>query len=361
MLRRILTKGLVITGLVAGAGAFAGSAQAATCGITGSATATAATYDPFSPTGLPTTIVTLNLVRLNPQGGEKTDIVNFYLKSTSSAADGTILKATSVVMAGDAEGLNQNIFYNYAATPPTVAPTSLNPVSPNNFLKLSFTGNNDASDTAVVTFTVSLPANLNLNASTVLPFDANFACSTTGGGKGTQQTGTIANAIQFPITVQSALRASFAGGLVGATPALAFGEIGNELAGGKLTPVNNYIRVQATAPYKVNLSSERDFRMTPGGLATANANERIGYNLKFLGEIKTAGTVGGIVNMQCKRPGVGDNLEDKLYIQAQLAEAGAGKAPSTNYFDTLTVTIEPLAIGAADSAFVCGGAGNGQF
>lgn len=305
----------------------------------------------------------MTLHRVNTSGGGFTKDVNFYLRSSNTGTNGTIITPISVTNANNYSGTGLNIFIDSNLPNPIVSPAATTtPNSGNRFLRIIFDGNASGADTVTVVFNVTLPANLNFTATQNLAFNAYFGCDIQGGSaNGQEQTGTISNAVVFPINVPSALRASFAGGLVGATPALAFGEIGNEVAGGKLTPVNNYIRVQATAPYKVNLSSERDFRMTPGGTATANANERIGYNLKFLGITKTAGTVGGIVNKLCNRPGVGDNLEDKLYIQAQLAEAGAGKAPSTNYFDTLTVTIEPLAIPATDPGFVCGGAGNGQF
>jgi spore coat protein U-like protein len=205
---------------------------------------------------------------------------------------------------------------------------------------------------------VILPANLNFTATQNLAFDAYFGCDIQGGtANGVEQTGSISNAVAFPITVPSALRASYAG------TDLAFGEIGNETGPGKVTANSNYIRVQSTSPYKVGLSSERDFYMTVGGTAPANATQKVGYNLKFLGLTRTAGTTGlnAISNKQCNRPGVGDSFEDKLYIQAQLNEGGAGKAPSGNYFDTLTVSIEPLNIGTGDPGFVCGGTGNGLF
>ena len=77
---------LVLSTLAAG---FATSAEAAsTCGINGSATATPAVYDPFNPTGLATTTITMNLTRVNTSGGGDTREVNFYLKANS--ATGTL-------------------------------------------------------------------------------------------------------------------------------------------------------------------------------------------------------------------------------------------------------------------------------
>lgn len=346
---------------LASALAWGGTASAATCGITGSATATAATYDPFSPTGLPTTVVALQLKRVNGGGGEKTDAVNFFLKSNSTAADGTSIVPTSVAVDGLVTGLNLDIFYDFNEAPPIYAPTTLNPSPANKYLKIEFTGNNAASDSATVNFQVTLPANLDLNASTTLPFDAIFACSTTGGGGQTQQTGSIINAVTFPITVLSALQASYGG------TALDFGEIGDkttaQVQAAPLTYVTaptNYVRVQSSGPYQVSLTSANNYYMTPGGTATANPLQKVGYRLKFLAVPRNPGDTAPI-SMICPRAGVGTAAEDHLNIQAQLAEGGAGKVVSPNYLDTLTVTIAPkAALTAPTSGGECSGL-SGQF
>ena len=250
-------------------------AQAATCGITGSSSASPATYDPFSPTGLATTQITLNLTRVNGAGGQKTDIVNFYLRSPNSNANGVQIIPRSAVIVGSVIGFNQNIFYNNPGPVPTVAPTGLNPIPPNNFLKLEFTGNNAASDIVTITFDVMFPANLNLNASTSLAFDAIFACSTTGGGPSTQQTGSIPNAVVFPVTVLSALQASFAG------TALDFGEVGAvTLAQAPTTTTGtaNYVRVQSSGAYTVSLTSQNGYRLKHPTGSLAVATQRINYN-----------------------------------------------------------------------------------
>lgn len=317
--------------------ALGGAAQAATCGIIGSAVAAPAQYDPFNPAGLATTSITLNLTRLNPAGGGKTDVVNFYLKSNSTAADGTQIVPTSVVVVGSVTGLNHNIFYNFNAIPPIVAPTTLDPIAPNNFLKISFTGNNTASDTAAVTFNVTLPAGLNLNASTNLPFDANFACSTTGGGSPTQQIGTLANAVTFPITVLSAASVYYAG------TALDFGEIGalsNSDIGTtpKRTADTNYVSVRSSGAYTVDVTSANGYQMVkPGG---TTANDKIKYQLKFLGMTRDS-TNTTILTRTCTRAGV-PIPGQSLYIQGTLQEGGQGKNPSPSYLDTLTVTVTPL-------------------
>jgi hypothetical protein len=319
----------------------------ATCGITGSSTASPAIYDPFSPTGLATTQITLNLTRVNGAGGQKTDIVNFYLRSNNSNANGVQIIPRSAAIVGSVTGFNQNIFYNNPGPVPTVAPTSLNPIPPNNFLKLEFTGNNAASDTAAVVFDVMFPANLNLNASTSLAFDAIFACSTTGGGPSTQQTGSIPNAVVFPVTVLSALQASFAG------TALDFGEVGtvtNLMAPTTTTGTGNYVRVQSSGAYVVTLSSQNAYRLKHPTGSLAVPLERIAYSLRFLGQTKnnvSSPTTGAVsITQNCARAGVGSAFEDRLYLMATLDEGGQGKTPSLsgNYTDILTVTITPQSI-----------------
>ena len=338
-------------GLAATLASWAGTAQAQAliCGITGSASAAPAFYDPFNPSGLVATTITLNLTRKTPaSGGEKTAVVNFYLRSSNSNANGASLVPTSVVIVGGVAGLNKNIFYNNPGSVPTVAPTSLNPIPPDNFLKLSFTGSNVASNTAQVTFQVTLPTALNLNAVSSLGFDAIFACSTTGGGSPTEQTGFISNAVVFPITVLSALQASYAG-----VP-LDFGEIGTVTTtqvtatpASFSTPISNHVRVQSSGPYQVDLSSANAFRLKhPSGSLTVPA-ETVQYNLKFLGQNRNFGsspTPGATaITQTCARAGVGIAFEDSLGIQGTLLEGGQGKTPSPSYSDTLTVTVTPLA------------------
>ena len=317
-------------------------AQAATCGINGSSSASPATYDPFSPTGLATTQITLNLTRVNGAGGQKTSVVNFYLRSPNSNANGVQIIPRSAVIVGSVIGFNQNIFYNNPGPVPTVAPTSLNPIPPNNFLKLEFTGNNAASDIVTIVFDVTFPANLNLNASTSLAFDAIFACATTGGGSPTEQTGSIPNAVVFPVTVLSALQASFVG------TALDFGEVGAvTLAQAPTTTTGtaNYVRVQSSGAYVVTLTSANAYRLKHPTGSLAVATQRINYSLKFLGATRS-NLATSTITQQCARAGIGSAFEDKLYLTATLAEAGVGKDPSLsgNYSDILTVTITPQSI-----------------
>jgi hypothetical protein len=326
-------------------------AQATTCGITGSATAGTAYYDPFNPAGLAATTINLNLTRVNGAGGQKTDIVNFYLKAQSAAANGTSLVPTNVAIVGGVEGLGLNIFHNFVSTPPTVAPTSVSPSGANRFLKLSFTGNNAASDTAVVTFQVTLPANLDLNAVNSLAFDAIFACSTTGGGPGTQQTGQISNAVVFPVVVLSALQASYVG------PVLDFGEVGDKTTAQVQGSPGTYtrsgdIRVASSAAYAISMTSTNNYRLTFPGGNPATPGQSLAYNASLLGITRTGASGGPVagqtaITKTCARAGVGGIL---LPVTVVLAEGGSLKTPAPAYTDTLNVTVTPQIAAVVGSA-----------
>ena len=314
-------------------------AQAAGCGVTGSASAGAASYDPFNPAGLATTTITLNLTRINPPNSSgMTTRVNFYLKGNDASADNTRIVPISVSGPVQATGTGRSIFVNAAATPPTIAPTAVSPSGTNPFLQLDFTGSGAGSDSASVAFQVSLPPAANFNAW--------FACQSTGGKVSTfEQTGTLDNALVFPIMVLSALQASYAGS------ALDFGEVGALALGqgqaGPTTPAGNYVRVQSSGPYAVTLASQNAFHLLhPSGTLTDPA-ATIRYLVRFLGTVRDAvstATPGSIALSQtCARAGVGAAFEDHLPVSATLEEGGAGKTPSPRYSDTLTVTVTPLA------------------
>ena len=325
---------------------WAGTAQAATCGINGSATAAPAVYDPFNPSGLATTNITLNLTRINASGGGDTREVNFYLRANpanGSAADGTSIVPTSVSASASITGIGLNIFYNYNASLPTYAPSSLLPTGSNRYLHINFTGNNAGSDTAQVVFQVSLPANLDLNAVRSLAFDVFFACNIQGGkDNGLEQTGSFENAVVFPVTVLSALRTYYAG------TALDFGEIGNVITASligtpKKTSTGNYVFVQSSGAYSVTLSSQNAFKLKKPG--AANAADEIKYNLRFLGvdanNATTPAAGATAITRSCVRATL-SSVGNVLPLQASLQEGGQGKNPSPTYADILTVTVTPL-------------------
>jgi hypothetical protein len=346
-----LTKKLRTLAVAAGLAAtgFATSAQAqnSPCGITGSASAAPAVYDPFNPTGLASTTITMNLTRVNTTGGGDTRIVNFYLRansSTGTAADGASIVPTSVVGQAAIEGVGLNIFHNYNGPFPTLPINPINgtPTGANRYLEINFTGNNAGSDTVQVNFNVSLPANLNLNAIQNLAFDAFFTCNIQGGqSNGATNSGSFGNAVVFPVTVLSALRTYYAG------TELAFGDISTVPpvpVGAVRTNPSNYIFVQSSGAYEVSLSSQNAFKMKRP--SATGPNEEIRYSLKFLGDVRdntTTPTPGAVaINHTCVRAGLA-TAGQQLPIQATLQEGGQGKNPGVDYQDILTVTITPLA------------------
>lgn len=324
-------------------------AQAANrCGIQGSATATGGVYDPFNPTAN-TAHVTLNMYRLDPQffdpsasAGAKTAVVSFFLKSTNANADGISIIPTSVTGALTGSFIaGGNVFYDFAATAPFMGPptSTTSPVGANRYIKIEFNGNNSASDPVVVQFDITVPSNLNLTASTVLPFDAIFRCTTTGGGAPTDQSGILGGAVIFPIKVLSALRTFYAG------TALDFGEIGNIPAvppSAIKTSAGNYVSVQSSGAYSVTLSSQNGFKLYKPGAAVNN--DKVKYSLHFLGlDVDSTGFGPGAtaISRNCVRAGLAVN-SNTLPIQATLQEGGQGKNPSPTYADILTITVTPL-------------------
>lgn len=327
-----------LAGFAAAGMATGAQAQTAQCGIEGYATAAPAVYDPFNPTGLQQTTVNLFLRRVNTSGGGDTRVVNFYLRAdpqTGTGADGTVIKATSVSGAVSVDGLGLDIFYDYNETKPILEPITVLPSSSNKFLKIDFTGNNAGSDTATATFQITLPPLANVEATRQLAFDAVFFCNIQGGrANGYTAPGTINDAVRFPVTVLSALRASYQG------TALDFGEIGqitNAQASSKVLS-GNYVRVESSGAYSVAMTSDNGYKLKKPGATTAG--DEVGYKIEFLGTERTPDETSPITET-CMRAGIG--TAQSLPIVATLVEGGAGKNPSPTYSDYLTVTVTPLA------------------
>jgi hypothetical protein len=128
-LAKIVRTFAIAAGLAAVGMATSAQAQNSPCGVTGSASAAPVVYDPFNPSGLASTTITVNLTRVNTTGGGDTRIVNFYLRAnstTGAAADGTSITPISVVGQAAIEGIGLNIFHNYNGPFPTLP---LNPIN----------------------------------------------------------------------------------------------------------------------------------------------------------------------------------------------------------------------------------------
>ncbi len=319
-------------------------AQAASCGISGTATATPAVFDPFNPTGFTSTTIVLDLTRVNNSGGGDTRYVAFYLKSPQVGADGTEIIPTaisgSVSQPFSAPSLGLNIFHNSTGPFPIITPAdNVVASSSNRIMKIDFNGNNVGSNTAQVTFTVNLPAGTDLRAIHQLAFDAVFGCIVKGGkDNNVEQTGEIANAVVFPINVLSALRTYYAG------TALDFGEIGAITTaslsgtpvrtGGALT--NNYIAVQSSGAYNVQVTSANNYLLKKPGAATVD--DQVNYQLDFLGQTRSPSNTTPI-SVSCQPATMSG---EQLWIEGTLLEGGQGKNPSPTYNDQLTVTVTPL-------------------
>lgn len=327
-----------VMGFAAAGMATSAQAQTTVCGIEGYATAAPVVYDPFNPTGLQQTTVSLFLRRVNNSGGGDTRVVNFYLQAdptTGTGADGTEVKATSVNGAVSVDGLGLDIFYDVNEAKPNLEPITALPSSANKFLKIDFTGNNAGSDTATANFQIMLPPLANLEATRQLAFDAVFFCNIQGGkSNGYTGPGTINDAVKFPITVLSALRASYQG------TALDFGEIGQVTNAQAPTKVlsGNYVRVESSGAYSVEMKSDNAYKLKKPGATTAG--DEVGYKIHFLGEDRLPNATTPITQT-CMRAGIG--TAQSLPIVATLVEGGAGKNPSPTYTDFLTVTVTPLA------------------
>ncbi len=224
--------------------------------------------------------------------------------------------------------------------------SSFNTIPPSaaySYVRVKFNGDAGKADELIVKFNVSMPPNLNIDASETLSLDAEYACSYSGGGSqnNSTTTGITPGALVFPVTILSALRTYFAG------TALDFGEIGlvTDDYANKNTGDQNYVYVQSSGAYDITLQSEKGFVMVNTNGVTDD-KDKIKYSLEFLGEnlssedYPTPNQIA--LTKNCKRAGL-STVARQLPIKATLMEAGAGKNPSSLYLDTLTVTLAPKA------------------
>ncbi|MFL6845715.1 MAG: hypothetical protein ACJ8ER_12630 [Allosphingosinicella sp.] len=321
-------------------------AQVRRCLVSAQSPPAVANYDPFNPGALTLNNLAITFTRANGPGGAKPSTMDMYIKAQTSAANGTQLIPISVVGAGSATGLNQNIFYDTPGPVPNIAvPLANSPAA--GVLRWDFSGNNAASDVFTVTFNVILPANLDLTASSNLIFDIEYGCNGTGGGPPFSERNVAASAFTLSIKVLSALQATYVGA------ALDFGEVGD-----KTTPVvlaapstystpatGNNVRVLSSGPYKVEMSSQNAFRLTYPGGNPATASQSLKYKALFLGQTVFNGSP-AFAAVTCARAGVPSAQADLLPIRATLLEGGDGKQVAPDYKDVITVTVSPLISGS---------------
>jgi hypothetical protein len=334
----------VVTALLAGAVVLPSAAQAQQrrCLVTAQSAPATANYDPFNPSSLTINNLAIVFTRAASPGGDKAATIDFYVRAQNSNANGTQLIPISVVGAGSATGLNQNIFYNTPGTVPNITVPLPNSPIPG-VLRWDYNGNNAASDVFTVTFTVQLPANLNLTASTSLVFDIEYGCDGTGGGPPFSERNVATNAFTLNINVLSGLQASFIG------PALDFGEVGDKTDVDVANPLvgvrTGNVRVASSGPYNVALSSANAYRMTYSGGSAGNETQNLRYSLNFLGQTRNPGDLTPITFATCERAGLGSPPlagGRNLPVTATLLEGGTDETPSPNYRDELTVTLSPV-------------------
>ncbi len=341
---RLIAAVAILAGL-AGLLAPPAEAQVRRCLVTATSASSVATYDPFGSGGISITNVAITFTRGNGPGGAKPATIDMFVKAQSSAANGIQLIPTGVVGAGNATGLNQNIFYDTPGPTPNIAvPLGNTPVA--GVLRWDFTGNDAGSDVFTINFTVIVPANLDLTASANLLFDIEYGCNGTGGGPPFSERSVAPNAYAISVTVKSALQASYVGA------ALDFGEVGDkttvEVLGAPATystpPTGNHIRIRSSGAYRVELSSQNAFRLTfPGGDPSAFL-QSLKYKALFLGQTMSNASP-SFSAVTCSRAGVPEGQADLLPIRATLLEGGDGKLVSPNYKDVITVTVSPLGSG----------------
>jgi hypothetical protein len=333
--------------LVAAAGLFAPPAEAQTrrCLVTATSASSVATYDPFVGAGVNITNVAITFTRANGPGGAKPAMMDFYIQAQSSAANGIQLIPTSAVGAGTPTGLNQNIFFDTPGPTPSIA-TPLAATPPAGVLRWAFTGNNAASDVFTINFTVVIPVNIDLTASSNILFDIQYGCDGTGGGPQFSERSVAPNAYTLQITVKSALQATYVGA------ALDLGEVGNKTtaqvladqAGFSTPATGNNISIRSSGPYKVEMSSQNAYRLTFAGGNPATAVQSMKYKALFLGQTVSNASP-SFSAVTCSRAGVLPTQADLLAIRATLLEGGDGKQLSPLYKDVITVTVSPLAAG----------------
>lgn len=306
------------------------------CGVTGTATAPARiTYDPFSPGGLSQATIPLILQRNRGLLTGHTGEVSLVL----TASPGT--PPLNVTYQG------HDVLYREgsAAGRPRALNEWDNGAGAAGEIRYRFGGLFASDLSAPLNLRVSIPPGTDLSAGEPVYFDILYICSGELGMLSIPFPTRESRAIRLDVNVVSALQAYYAGS------ALDFGEIGDVTTeqvraspDRYTTAATNSLRVRSSGPYEVRVRSDNDFRLTFPGGSTADPAETIRYSVNFLGQdIVSNGSFGTRI---CARAGVG-GAAGILPIRARLREGGAGKTPSPNYGDTVTITFSPIVTSSA--------------
>ncbi|KRA82695.1 hypothetical protein [Altererythrobacter sp. Root672] len=312
------------------------------CGVTGYATApTTITYDPFSPGGLSQATIPLILQRNRTTQGGRTSEVSLVLVAPAGTP------SLQVTYQG------QNVLYQEGST--AGRPRALNSkdggAGAAGEIRYTFGGSSATDLSTALNLRVTVPAGTDLSAGEPIYFDILYICSGAGGMQSVSSPTRESRAVRINVNTVSALQAYYAGST------LDFGEIGDVTTAQVLanptaftTSATNSLRVRSSGPFEVRLRSDNDFRLTfPGGNLTSSS-DTIRYSVRFLGVDTASNATFG--TKTCTRAGVA-GTSGVLPIRAKLTEGGAGKTPSSNYADTVTITFTPIIM--ASGAQSCAG------
>lgn len=311
LLRTVLTTAVSAAGLSLGA-----PARAAICGVSGAATTSIGSFNPFSSSGLNEVSVPLTLTKFT-QGSERTRRVNFFLlerrgqetvrvRHQGEEIVQTLSRAPRLSVDRPASG---TVFHDFGSSA-------------------------NAPDTVTLPLTVTVPAGADLTAGAPLTFDLVYVCDGVGGISDVVFPIILPQALSIDINVASALQASWAG------PALNFGEIGNlDNAAAAQRAVTGAVRVASSGPYSVSVRSENAYRMTYPGGSPDDPQQRVSYAVNFMGRAASPDAPRTLEAL-CRRAGLsGKNLP----LSVRLLEGGSDKAAASAYKDILTITVTPLA------------------
>lgn len=327
--------------------ALASSAEAQTqisplCGVTGDATApTTISYDPFSSSGLSQATIPLILRRNRGLLTGRTDEVSLVL--VAPAGTPTL----------DITYQGFRVLYPEGSTAgrPRALTSNDNGAGAAGEIRYEFGGIFATDLSAPLNLRVTVPPGTDLSAGEPINLDILYICSGLGGMLSVPVPVRLAGAVRLNVNTVSALQASYAGA------ALDFGEIGEATTqtvqaspDRYTTTASNALRVRSSGPFQVQVRSQNNFRLTYPGGNLADANQTIGYRVRFLGQDITSNASLG--TRTCARAGVA-GAGAVLPIRATLTEGGASKTPSPSYVDTISITFSPVV--SASGAQSCSG------
>lgn len=305
--------------------ALAPPAHAVSCGVTGSTSQSIGTYNPFTG-GISQTTAHLTLTRRTA------------FHAATAKVDFVLLRPTNAPAGLDIRYQGQSVL----RSSPAGVQLSVNS-PPSGTVYYNF-GSYQSSDTVTLDFVVTIPAGLDLQTGQSLSFDMVYVCSGSGSVTNVNTPTTLAQAITLKLNVLGALQASYAG------PALNFGEIGNvSNADANSHSVSGSLRVASSGPYYLSMSAANTYRMTYPGGNPATSAQSVRFTATLLGQTRSNASP-TFYPVYCAAAGIAG---ETIPISVRLQDGGAGKNPSPDYRDTLTITVTPSTVLAWPPATNC--------